>query len=209
MLSLGCSSSKGKSSVPQPFCCNLKFPLSEFTAPGQVHNWTFVGNVCDQLGHSAFLLKKKPGLGNIRQTHLGAQCSRARAGRKKIADTGCKRGGFLGVSPPPGGGELKLRERKALGENEVGENKDPPLQSVLRSATLRSGHRPLQVPAMGETFLRCPLRTPRGRVLVSLPPGGEFLLGTPEFVSQASGEFLRSFLPSRIRGSWVVRAPPR
>ncbi|KAK9407655.1 ceramide kinase-like [Crotalus adamanteus] len=41
---------------------------------------------------------------------------------------------------------------------------------------------------MGETFLRCPLRTPRGRVLVSLPPGGEFLLGTPEFVNQGSDE---------------------
>ncbi|XP_007425796.1 ceramide kinase-like [Python bivittatus] len=39
---------------------------------------------------------------------------------------------------------------------------------------------------MGETFLRCPLRTPRGRVLVSLPPGGEFLLGTPELVSRAT-----------------------
>lgn len=51
---------------------------------------------------------------------------------------------------------------------------------------------------MGETFLRCPLRTPRGRVLVSLPQGGEFLLGTPEFVNRASGESLRSFLASRI-----------
>ncbi|XP_026567407.1 ceramide kinase-like isoform X2 [Pseudonaja textilis] len=41
---------------------------------------------------------------------------------------------------------------------------------------------------MGETFLRCPLRTPRGRVLVSLPPGGEFLLGTPEFVNRTSDQ---------------------
>ncbi|XP_034290187.1 ceramide kinase-like [Pantherophis guttatus] len=41
---------------------------------------------------------------------------------------------------------------------------------------------------MGETFLRCPLRTPRGRVLVSLPPGGEFLLGTPEFVNLESDQ---------------------
>ncbi|XP_058025566.1 ceramide kinase-like isoform X3 [Ahaetulla prasina] len=41
---------------------------------------------------------------------------------------------------------------------------------------------------MGETFLRCPLRTPRGRVLVSLPPGGEFVLGTPEFVNLASDQ---------------------
>ncbi|XP_042308351.1 LOW QUALITY PROTEIN: ceramide kinase-like [Sceloporus undulatus] len=39
---------------------------------------------------------------------------------------------------------------------------------------------------MGETFLRCPLRTPRGRFLVSLPPGGHFLLGTPELVCQGS-----------------------
>ncbi|XP_054859432.1 ceramide kinase-like [Eublepharis macularius] len=37
---------------------------------------------------------------------------------------------------------------------------------------------------MGETFLRCPLRTPRGRCLVSLPPGGEFLVGTPELVGR-------------------------
>ncbi|XP_060619228.2 ceramide kinase-like isoform X1 [Anolis sagrei] len=35
---------------------------------------------------------------------------------------------------------------------------------------------------MGEAFLRCPLRTPRGRFLVSLPPGGELMLGTPELV---------------------------
>ncbi|KAJ6654546.1 hypothetical protein lerEdw1_006853 [Lerista edwardsae] len=41
---------------------------------------------------------------------------------------------------------------------------------------------------MGETFLRSPLRTPRGRFLVSLPPGGEFLLGTPEFVGRASDQ---------------------
>lgn len=89
-----------------------------------------MGNVCDKLAHAAFLLKKKPGLGNIRQTHLGPQCSRARAGRK---NTGYKRGGFLGVSPPRGGGELNLREIKALVENEAGENKDPPLQSVLQT----------------------------------------------------------------------------
>ncbi|XP_044299366.1 ceramide kinase-like [Varanus komodoensis] len=39
---------------------------------------------------------------------------------------------------------------------------------------------------MGETFLRCPLRTPRGPFLVSLPPNGEFLQGTPEQVGRAS-----------------------
>lgn len=54
---------------------------------------------------------------------------------------------------------------------------------------------PIRNQAMGETFLRSPLRTPRGRFLVSLPPGGEFLLGTPEFVGRASGE-------SRLVGSW-------
>ncbi|XP_053149654.1 ceramide kinase-like isoform X3 [Hemicordylus capensis] len=41
---------------------------------------------------------------------------------------------------------------------------------------------------MGETFLRSPLRTPRGRFLVSLPPRGEFLLGTPELVGQTSDQ---------------------
>ncbi|XP_033028702.1 ceramide kinase-like isoform X1 [Lacerta agilis] len=41
---------------------------------------------------------------------------------------------------------------------------------------------------MRETFLRCPLRTAAGRVLVSLPPGGEFLLGTPELVGRTSGQ---------------------
>uniref|UniRef100_A0A6J0VAU1 Ceramide kinase-like n=1 Tax=Pogona vitticeps TaxID=103695 RepID=A0A6J0VAU1_9SAUR len=41
---------------------------------------------------------------------------------------------------------------------------------------------------MGETFLRCPLRTPRGRFLVSLPPGGEVLVATPELVGLASGQ---------------------
>ncbi|XP_062979104.1 ceramide kinase-like [Elgaria multicarinata webbii] len=40
---------------------------------------------------------------------------------------------------------------------------------------------------MGENFWLCPLRTPRGRFLVSLPPGGEFLQGTPELVGRADG----------------------
>ncbi|XP_061470018.1 ceramide kinase-like isoform X2 [Rhineura floridana] len=44
---------------------------------------------------------------------------------------------------------------------------------------------------MGETFQRCPLRTPAGRFLVSLPSGGEFLLGTPELVGRASVFFVQ------------------
>ncbi|KAM7134307.1 ceramide kinase-like isoform 2-T2 [Macrochelys suwanniensis] len=37
---------------------------------------------------------------------------------------------------------------------------------------------------MGDPFHRSLLRTPRGRFRVSLPPGGEFLLGTPEPLSR-------------------------
>lgn len=38
---------------------------------------------------------------------------------------------------------------------------------------------------MGDPFHRSLLRTPRGRFRVSLPPRGEFLLGTPEPLSPA------------------------
>ncbi|CAM4705773.1 unnamed protein product [Caretta caretta] len=40
------------------------------------------------------------------------------------------------------------------------------------------------LPAMGDPFHLSLLRTPRGRFRVSLPPGGEFLLGTPEPLSR-------------------------
>ncbi|XP_015274949.1 PREDICTED: ceramide kinase-like, partial [Gekko japonicus] len=39
---------------------------------------------------------------------------------------------------------------------------------------------------MGETVLRSPLRTARGRFLVSLPEGGRLLVGTPEAVEPGS-----------------------
>lgn len=48
---------------------------------------------------------------------------------------------------------------------------------------------------MGETFLRSPLRTLRGRFLVSLPAGGQFLLGTPERLDRSSGESLSHAQP--------------
>ncbi|XP_074978601.1 ceramide kinase isoform X2 [Caretta caretta] len=40
------------------------------------------------------------------------------------------------------------------------------------------------LPAMGDPFHLSLLRIPRGRFRVSLPPGGEFLLGTPEPLSR-------------------------
>lgn len=73
------------------------------------------------------------------------------------------------------------------------------------------------LPAMGDPFHLSLLRTPRGRFRVSLPPGGEFLLGTPEPLSRpgAAGESGdlgeaaggdRSF-PQLQEGGEVSRAP--
>ncbi|XP_077185859.1 ceramide kinase-like isoform X2 [Paroedura picta] len=53
---------------------------------------------------------------------------------------------------------------------------------------------------MGDTFFRSPLRTAHGRFLVSLPPGGQLLVGTPDPGDHGSCVF---FIQREKAGCWT------